>query len=300
MYNRGQSLLDEGKDGTYYFKQADEKLKRVGNKNEYTITALYLHTRIKSYLRDYDEMKRIAELLVNEVNINENNDENDLSILLYGYLCLSAYYQEKNLTKYNEYNDKCNEVANKIITINPSNLTARDILKTVPAKSLIQDYHDNPDNEDLYKSLSDDYIAKGQIEEVIKLADERITKYPESSLPHFYKGYRFMLDKKYEDAISDLSIVKDDNTVLYLTSIYNRAVCKYNMASAFLETAVDSLTGDLIPAENEKFMNMLNDAQNDFEMAKELDPNQRTVKWAYLLKNIYIITGQKEKANAIQ
>ena len=40
-------------------------------------------------------------------------------------------------------------------------------------------------------------------------------------------------------------------------------------------------------------------AQKDFEKAKELDPDQMTVKWGYLLKNIYTQTGQQEKADAI-
>ena len=47
-------------------------------------------------------------------------------------------------------------------------------------------------------------------------------------------------------------------------------------------------------------MNMLKDAQGDFEKAKEIDPEQKTVKWQYLLHNVYTLTGQKDKADALE
>ncbi len=161
-------------------------------------------------------------------------------------------------------------------------------------------YKQYPDAEQIYSSISDAYIAKGMNAEVIKLADERMAKYPDSSLPHVYKAFLLMQDKKYNDAIAEFAKVKEDNSPVFLNSIFNSAVCKYNKASEFNEANSDLRTGRLKPADHEKFMNMLKDAQGDFEKAKELDPEQKTVKWQYLLHNVYTLTDQKDKAAALE
>ncbi len=161
-------------------------------------------------------------------------------------------------------------------------------------------YKEYPDAEQIYSSLSDAYISKGMNAEVIKLAEERMAKYPDSSLPHVYKAFLLMQDKKYDEAISEFAKVKEDNSPVYLNSIFNSAVCKYNKASEFNEANSDIRTGRLKPADHDKFMNMLKDAQGDFEKAKELDPEQKTVKWQYLLHNVYTLTNQKDKAAALE
>ena len=161
-------------------------------------------------------------------------------------------------------------------------------------------YKEYPDAEQIYSSLSDAYISKGMNAEVIKLAEERMAKYPDSSLPHVYKAFLLMQDKKYDEAITEFAKVKEDNSPVYLNSIFNSAVCKYNKASEFNEANSDIRTGRLKPADHDKFMNMLKDAQGDFEKAKELDPEQKTVRWQYLLHNVYTLTDQKDKAAALE
>ena len=54
------------------------------------------------------------------------------------------------------------------------------------------------------------------------------------------------------------------------------------------------------PADEATFKELMNSAQADFEKAKELDPDQQTVKWKYLLHNIYTQTGQTDKAAALE
>ena len=161
-------------------------------------------------------------------------------------------------------------------------------------------YKEYPDAEQIYSCLSDAYISKGMNAEVIKLAEERMAKFPDSSLPHVYKAFLLMQDKKYDEAITEFAKVKEDNSPVYLNSIFNSAVCKYNKASEFNEANSDIRTGRLKPADHDKFMNMLKDAQGDFEKAKELDPEQKTVRWQYLLHNVYTLTDQKDKAAALE
>ena len=185
-----------------------------------------------------------------------------------------------------------------LYTMRNSQKTAADSAKFLTDMADL--YKEYPDAEQIYSSLSDAYIAKGMNAEVIKLADERMAKFPDASLPHVYKAFLLMQDKKYDDAIAEFAKVKEDKSPVYLNSIFNSAVCKYNKASEFNEANSDIRTGRLKPADHDKFMNMLKDAQGDFEKAKELDPDQKTVKWQYLLHNVYTLTGQEDKAKALE
>ena len=185
-----------------------------------------------------------------------------------------------------------------LYTMRNSQKTAADSAKFIT--DMLDLYKEYPDAEQIYSSLSDAYIAKGLNAEVVKLADERMAKYPESSLPHVYKAFLLMQDKKYNEAVAEFAKVKEDKSPVYLNSVFNSAVCKYNMASEFNEANSDLRTGRLKPADHDKFMNMLKDAQGDFEKAKELDPDQMTVKWQYLLHNVYTLTGQEDKAKALE
>lgn len=185
-----------------------------------------------------------------------------------------------------------------LYTMRNKQKTAADSAQYI--KDMLELYQQYPDAEQIYSSLSDAYITQGMNAEVIKLAEERMAKYPDSSLPHVYKAFLLMQDKKYDDAIAEFAKVKEDNSPVFLNSIFNSAVCKYNKASEFNEANSDIRTGRLKPADHDKFMNMLKDAQGDFEKAKELDPEQKTVKWQYLLHNVYTLTDQKEKAAALE
>ena len=185
-----------------------------------------------------------------------------------------------------------------LYTMRNKQKTAADSAQYI--KDMLELYQQFPDAEQIYSSLSDAYITQGMNAEVIKLAEERMAKYPDSSLPHVYKAFLLMQDKKYDDAIAEFAKVKEDNSPVFLNSIFNSAVCKYNKASEFNEANSDIRTGRLKPADHDKFMNMLKDAQGDFEKAKELDPEQKTVKWQYLLHNVYTLTDQKDKAAALE
>ena len=185
-----------------------------------------------------------------------------------------------------------------LYTMRNSQKTAADSAKYL--NDMLDLYKEYPDAEQIFSSICDAYITKGMNAEVLKIADERMAKYPDSSLPHVYKAFLLMQDKKYTDAVAEFAKVKEDKSPVYLNSIFNSAVCKYNMASEFNEANSDIRTGRLKPADHDKFMNMLKDAQGDFEKAKELDPDQQTVKWQYLLHNVYTLTGQEDKAKALE
>ena len=73
-----------------------------------------------------------------------------------------------------------------------------------------------------------------------------------------------------------------------------------NIAAEFNEANADARTGRLTPDNEKKYKEMLTDAQVDFEKCQELDPDQETVKWKYLLHNVYTQTDQQAKADALE
>jgi hypothetical protein len=81
---------------------------------------------------------------------------------------------------------------------------------------------------------------------------------------------------------------------------YYRAVCKYNIAVEFNEANADARTGRLTPENEKKFKDQLAAAQVDFEKCQELDPDQGTVKWKYLLHNVYTQLGLTDKAATLE
>ena len=183
-----------------------------------------------------------------------------------------------------------------IYTLGKTRVTKEDSVKYLnDMKDLYAQY---PDNEQVYASYSDALNADGNEEAVLKLAEEHLAKNPTSALPHVYKAFIAQGKKEYEQAIAEWDKVPE-STNNYVQFVYYRAVCKYNMAAEFNEKNSDIRTGRLTPENDKKYREMLNDAQLDFEKAQELDPDQLTVKWGYLLKSIYHATGQEDKANAI-
>jgi hypothetical protein len=162
-------------------------------------------------------------------------------------------------------------------------------------KSMLAEF---PDNEQIFAGLCDAYIQKGNNAEVLRLSDERQAKYPESALPHIYRAFLLMQDKKYDESIAEFDKVPE-TAFAYAQCVYNRAICKWNKASDFREANSDMRTGKMPADKQKQFDELLHSAQLDFEKCKELDPEQENIKWGYLLKNIYTISGQQEKADAI-
>lgn len=174
--------------------------------------------------------------------------------------------------------------------------TAEDSVKYLnDMKELYAQY---PENEAVYIALTEAYFAKDNNDEVARLADDRIARMPQSSFPYLYKGYIKMIEKDYDAAIAEYSLVKDDSPI-FLQAVYNRAVCKYNKATDFNEANADMRTGELTPENKKIYLSYIEEAKKDFEKAQELDPDQLNVKWGYLLKNTYLLTGEQDKADAI-
>jgi tetratricopeptide (TPR) repeat protein len=108
-----------------------------------------------------------------------------------------------------------------------------------------------------------------------------------------------MNNKQYEQAIADFSQFPADHPS-YLQVVFNRAVCKLNVAGDFQDKNSNRNTGAMTPQNEAKFKELLNDAREDFEIVRELDPDQQNVHWVVLLRNIYYNLGEEAKYQELE
>ena len=184
-----------------------------------------------------------------------------------------------------------------LYTMGKSRVTKEDSLKFI--NDMKEMYAQYPESEKVYSYMCDALILNNDEAAVVEIAKNHLAKYPNSVLPHIYNAFLLQNQKKYQEAVEEWNKVPESQPN-YVQFAYYRAVCKYNIAAEFNETNSDPRTGRLTPENEKKFKDLLSAAQIDFEKCQELDPEQNTVKWKYLLHNVYTQTGQQEKADAIQ
>ncbi|MBP5799741.1 MAG: hypothetical protein J6W43_07510 [Prevotella sp.] len=183
-----------------------------------------------------------------------------------------------------------------LFTMSKNRSTKADSLKFInDMKDLYAQY---PENEKVYSYMCDALILNNDEAAVEEIAKNHLAKFPNSVLPHIYSAFLLQNQKKYAEAVAEWNKVPESQPN-YVQFAYYRAVCKYNIAAEFNEKNSDERTGRLTPENDKKFKELLTDAQVDFEKCQELDPEQNTVKWKYLLHNVYTQTGQQAKADAL-
>ena len=184
-----------------------------------------------------------------------------------------------------------------LYTMGKNRSTKEDSLKFInDVKELYTQY---PENEKIYSYMCDAMILNNDEAAVMKIGEEHLAKYPNSVLPHIYKAFLLQNQKKYAEAVAQWDLIPESQPN-YVQFAYYRAVCKYNIAVEFNEANADARTGRLTPENEKKFKDQLADSQVDFEKCQELDPDQNTVKWKYLLHNVYTQLGLTDKAAAIE
>ena len=127
-----------------------------------------------------------------------------------------------------------------------------------------------------------------------KFMDDEITKNPNAPLPYQYKGDMAMNDQKYDEAIPLYAKVVELDAQ-NVAATFNLGVCYYNKANTLKDQLADKKTGGLTTANADKVKAILADAQKYLEKARELDPEQETCRWAYILGNVYYVRGENAK-----
>lgn len=184
-----------------------------------------------------------------------------------------------------------------LYTMGKNRSTKEDSLKFInDMKNLYALY---PENEKVYSYMCDAMILNNDEAAVMKIGEEHLAKYPNSVLPHIYKAFLLQNQKKYQEAIDQWNLIPESQPN-YVQFAYYRAVCKYNIAVEFNENNSDARTGRLTPENEKTFKDQLAAAQVDFEKCQQLDPDQETVKWKYLLHNVYTQLGLTDKAATLE
>lgn len=103
-----------------------------------------------------------------------------------------------------------------------------------------------------------------------------------------------MNNQKWDEAIENYkkAAANDANNII---ANYNLGVCYYNKANNLKDELADKKTGKLTDANADKVRNGLTEALTYLEKTRQLDPEQETCRWAYILANTYYVRGEQAK-----
>lgn len=160
----------------------------------------------------------------------------------------------------------------------------------------IKELHKQNPNEDRYFNLLQDYYVKsGNMEALGKWAEEEIAMNAQNKMAWALKGEVLMNTQKWDEAVAAyVKSAEIDPT--FVQVIFNAGVCLNSKAIEMKDQLADKKTGNLTTANFNKIKEVLMEAKIHLEKARELDPTQEKVKWAYPLYQIYYTVGDKAKS----
>jgi len=262
-----------------------EYINNQDNKNAYDYFMLYLNSAKSSLFAGSDIIKTDANLGLASYYAGR------AAILSEEYGKATAAFDEALNDTSAEIRDEAFRL--KLYAMNNNQKTAADSAKYVAdLKEMMVKY---PHNDKVFGALGDALLQQEKTDELTALCNAN----PDQPLAGIYIGMIAMNDKKYEEAIAAFSKISPDHPS-YLQVIFNRAVCKLNVAGEFQEKYANKNTGAMTPQNEAKFKELLNDARVDFETVRELDPDQNTVRWVVLLRNIYYNLGDEAKYKELE
>lgn len=255
------------------------------NKKGYDYFLMYLNSGKSSLFADAESTKTDANLGLASYYAGR------CAILNEDYIAANAALNEA-------LNDTAAEIRDgafgfKLYAMNRAQKTAADSVKYLnDLKGLMAKY---PDNDKVFGTLGDALLQQDKIDELIALCNQ----HTDNPLSIVYKGMIAMNNKQYEQAIADFANFPEDHPS-YLQVVFNRAVCKLNVAGDFQDKNSNRNTGAMTPQNEAKFKELLNAAREDFEIVRGLDPDQQNVHWVVLLRNIYYNLGEDAKYQELE
>ena len=222
------------------------------------------------------------------------------------YYCAFLAYQMK------DYEDAVT-YAKKLIEADPSKaadandillFSKKDLMKTA-ADSLdyvntLKDMHKaNPQEERYFNLLMEFYTRSNNQKALAEWADEEISLNAENKMAWALKGEVQMNNREWDAAVESYkkAIELDPD---FIQCIFNAGVCLNSKAIELKDKLADKNTGGLTKANADKVKEILNQALPFLEQAKEQDPGQDKVKWAYPLYQIYYSLGDKAKSDEME
>lgn len=166
---------------------------------------------------------------------------------------------------------------------------------TITYLNTLRDLHkQQPQEQRWYNLLLDYYVQPSRSAELKAWVEEELAADPNNKMSWALKGESEMNAGNWDEAIAAYKKASElDPTFVQVW--FNAGVCLNSKAVELKDKLSDKNTGKITVENANKVKDVLKEALGFMEKAKELDPNQEKVKWAYPLYQIYYNMGDKEK-----
>lgn len=167
---------------------------------------------------------------------------------------------------------------------------------TLAYVNTVKELHKQNPTEDRYFNLLMDYYLKcGDKVALQTWAEEEVAANPNNKMAWAIKGEAEMNAQKWDDAVASYTKAAEIDPA-FVQVVFNTGVCLNSKAIELKDKLADKSTGGLTKENFNKVKEILEQSKVHLEKARELDPSQDTVKWAYPLYQIYYSLGDKEKS----
>lgn len=147
--------------------------------------------------------------------------------------------------------------------------------------------------------IGDYYLNSNKPDELLQWAEGEIAKNPGDKFGYTYKGEALRLSGKFDEAVECYKKAFEIDPT-YIAAAYQAGVSLNSKAIELKDQLADKKTGKLTVENANKIKAILNDAKVYLEKVRELDPDRKTVNWAYALYQMYYSLGDNEKANELE
>ena len=147
--------------------------------------------------------------------------------------------------------------------------------------------------------IGDYYLNSSKTDDLLQWAEGEIAKNPGDKFGYTYKGEALRLTGKFDEAVECYKKAFEIDPT-YIAAAYQAGVTLNSKAIDLKDKLADKKTGKLTVENANKIKAILNDAKVYLEKVRELDPDRKTVNWAYALYQMYYSLGDNEKASELE
>ena len=147
--------------------------------------------------------------------------------------------------------------------------------------------------------IGDYYLNSNKTDDLLQWAEGEIAKNPGDKFGYTYTGEALRLSGKFDEAVECYKKAFEIDPT-YIAAAYQAGVSLNSKAIELKDQLADKKTGKLTVENANKIKAILSDAKVYLEKVRELDPDRKTVNWAYALYQMYYSLGDNEKANELE
>ncbi len=242
-------------------------------------------------------------------------------IAQFAYYASLLGYQTKDFDLAIKYAEKCKEYANNDISRSPNNAKVKEEaekLKSDADEIILFAKKDNcktaADSAAFVSELKALHKAKPEVERYFNMLityynehpqgklewiSEEVQLMPNNKMAWAIKGETEMRAEKWDDAVASYkkAVEIDPN---FTAVVFNIGTSLNSKAIEVKDKLADKSTGKLTIANVKKVNGILEEAKTYLLKAKELDPERKTVNWAYALYQVYYSLKDTANANAME